>query len=336
MKKFQTKLMSMVVIMLIMMMLLPTQIASAVNANNTANIEMQIIETENNYNIYLKDYKESFKWAIMDAGDYTELDIHYDDAQVDSDGNLYITIAKNNNANEFLYVKNSEGTKIQKVDYGTAFSIKDMEYVENTTNRIATELKTNLSSKDEVVDGLRTVVTVGGLEIEENEGAKYYCAITKLPATDEYNRLKELADKINSDFDNKEIDMYSKIETAKEFKTLYNTLESKQDWKEVTKVNGKLIIVQPDTAKKDEEYVVYIKEEKQNSEKTDVKFMKSYREEEEDKIPGKTETKVVKETTKLPITGDSIILFIILAIILVVAIIVFVRMKKIQKNNEGK
>ena len=66
----------------------------------------------------------------------------------------------------------------------------------------------------------------------------------------------------------------------------------------------------------------------------DMKLMTSYREDEEEKIPGRTETKVVKETSKLPITGDSIILFVILGVILFVAILVFIRMKKLQ--NEKK
>ena len=85
-----------------------------------------------------------------------------------------------------------------------------------------------------------------------------------------------------------------------------------------------------------EQYVVYLKKvDEDKTETIDLKIMTSYREDEEEKIPGRTETKIVKETTKLPITGDSIILFVILAAIILVAIIVFVRMKKLQgKENK--
>ena len=62
--------------------------------------------------------------------------------------------------------------------------------------------------------------------------------------------------------------------------------------------------------------------------------MTSYREDEEEKIPGKTETKIVQETAKLPITGDSIILFAILAVIVLALILIFVRMKKLQNKEE--
>lgn len=71
-----------------------------------------------------------------------------------------------------------------------------------------------------------------------------------------------------------------------------------------------------------------------NQEITDVKVMTSYREDSEDKIPGRTDTKVTKETSKLPITGDSIILFIVLAVVVLLLVIVFIRMKKLQ-NKKG-
>ncbi|MCF0124413.1 MAG: LPXTG cell wall anchor domain-containing protein, partial [Clostridia bacterium] len=67
----------------------------------------------------------------------------------------------------------------------------------------------------------------------------------------------------------------------------------------------------------------------------DVKLITSYRVDEEEKIPAKTETVTVKETTKLPITGDSLILFAILGAIILIAIVVFIRMKKLAgKENK--
>ena len=43
-----------------------------------------------------------------------------------------------------------------------------------------------------------------------------------------------------------------------------------------------------------------------------------------------------QETTKLPITYDSIALIVILAVVVVALIIVFIRMKKINKKDEEK
>ena len=45
------------------------------------------------------------------------------------------------------------------------------------------------------------------------------------------------------------------------------------------------------------------------------------------------ETVVVQETAKLPVTGDSIVLFVILAVIVLALILVFVRMKKLEKKE---
>ncbi len=350
MKRIQKRFIGIIISMLIMIFVLPSQMVSAnTTKQSTPDIDIQIIKNESKkgndendiyFIMYIKGYlKENFKYAILNKENASEMEIHYNDAEQDKDGNYVAKVSEADIANQYLYLKTIESnneaeTKIKKVDYGTAFSVKDMKYVENTTNRIKTQLKTDITAKDEEVDGLRTTITVGGLIIEGNEDSKYYYSTTKLPNKD-YDRLKELADKINSDFENSEIDMYSKIEIANEFKKLYTELAEKQEWKDV---NRDLTIVQPENAEKDEEYIVYLKEEDSNGKEisTDIKIMKSYRTDKEETIPGKTETKVVKETTKLPITGDSIILFVILGIIILVTIIVFVRMRKLQANGKEK
>ena len=91
-------------------------------------------------------------------------------------------------------------------------------------------------------------------------------------------------------------------------------------------------VIQPSDAADKEEYVVLLKQTKGTEVKYDAKFLTSKKSEE---APiEKEETTVVKRTAKLPITGDSLILFGILAVIVIALIIVFVRMKKIQ--NKGR
>ena len=41
-----------------------------------------------------------------------------------------------------------------------------------------------------------------------------------------------------------------------------------------------------------------------------------------------------QETSKLPITGDSIVLFVVLAALVIIAIVVFIRMKKLNKKAD--
>ena len=47
-----------------------------------------------------------------------------------------------------------------------------------------------------------------------------------------------------------------------------------------------------------------------------------------------SQTRRVQETAKLPITGDSIVLFVALAVVVIALIIVFARMKKLNKKED--
>lgn len=341
MKKIQTKLVTVIIAIIVMAFILPIQVLAT--NEGLENNSLQIIETDNgDYIIYIKDLQDSkFEFEVTQSPDTKEIDLNYEKSKQDDDSNEVVFISKSDyeqisEQDNYLYVRKDGKSLLngEKLDFTSAFSKNKIEYVENTMKtekleqRIQTELVTDIVEKDEIIDEVKIKVTVGGLKIEENKNSKYYYGITKLPSN-EYNTLKELSDKINEEYET--LDMYSKIALAKEFYNTYNNLVVKQDWKEIENST----IMQPDDAQKGEQYVVYLKEINEDGiETTDVRIMTSYREYEEEKIPGRTETKIVKETAKLPITGDSIILFIVLAVILLVAIIVFVRIKKLQSKEE--
>ena len=262
--------------------------------------------------------------------------MNYINSVEDEDNNQVMLIESDKIAQgtNYIHTKVKEGDEevktVNEINFETqSFNTEKMEIVENTTKRIKTELKTNLEKINEVRDGMQYTETIGGLQIVDDENATYYYERTKLPA-DQYSKLQELADELNIGYEEK--DMYSKIEYANEFYNLYNSLIEKAKWEPVEK---DLIIKQPIEAQKGEQYVVLLKKVAQDGTETyDAKFMTSYREDEEEKIPGKTETKIVQETAKLPITGDSIILFAILAVIVLALILIFVRMKKLQNKEE--
>lgn len=273
-------------------------------------------------------------YKISAKADASEADLNYINSVVDGEGNQVALIQKEDvsNATNYIYIKTDAETRMNKVDFSQksqVFEKAKMEEVENTTNRIKTELLTNLEERNEEVNGIKYTETVGGLKIVEEENATYFYESVRLPA-EKYSELKELADKLNHEYESK--DMYSKIEFAKEFYNQYQELIGQAKWEVVENKE----IRQPLEAQKDDQYVVLLKKVAEDGTETyDAKFMISYREDEEEKIPGKIETRVVQETTKLPITGDSIILFVILAIIILALILVFVRMKKLQ-NKESK
>ncbi len=330
MKKFELKLTGVVIALIIIALLIPTKVLGA-------NEELQIVKTEQDYIIYVKDLaKTEFDFAISDKDNATEMELNYINSVEDEEGNqvAFVTQTKYNNqlstnAHNYLYIKTTEGVEIKEINFDDAFDKAKMEEVETTTKRMETEVVTDIIEKDEEVEGVKVKVTVGGLKIIDTDQATYYYASTKLPA-EKYTELMELAEQINSSYN--EMDMYERIKTAKQFYNLYNELKGLQNWLEVENMT----IMQPNDAQKGEQYVVYLKKlDEDGNETIDVKLMTSYREDEEEKIPGKTETRVVKETAKLPITGDSIILFVVLAAIVIIAIIVFIRMKKLQ-NKENK
>lgn len=334
MGKLKTEILKgiMALTLIVLVLIAPTYVVGK-NTTDT-DVQTQIINTKTgDYIIYIKGLLDKeFNYAISNNANESEIDLN---SVKDEDGNSVALITKvkyetlEENAKTYLYVKTGEEVLETEINLKEAFKQEKMEEVEKTTTRIETEVQTDITKKDEEVNGVKITVTVGGLKILDETNSEFYYGRTKLPAT-EYTELVELANKINDEYN--KMDMYTKIETAKEFHTLYTSLAEKQEW---TKVENKTIM-QPEDTQKGEQYVVYLKKVDEDKKETiDLKIMTSYREDEEEKIPGRTETKIVKETTKLPITGDSIILFVILAAIILVAIIVFVRMKKLQgKENK--
>ena len=331
MRGLKVKIMTMVLIVAMIALIIPLNVFAA-------EAEVQVVKADKDYIIYAKGLADSkFQYAITSEKGAEEVDLNYINSVEDEDNNQVMLIESEKIAQGTNYIHtkvNEDGKEVKTVNEinfeNQSFNTEKMEIVENTTKRIKTELKTNLEKINEVRDGMQYTETIGGLQIVDDENATYYYERTKLPA-DQYSKLQELANELNIGYEEK--DMYSKIEYANEFYNLYNALIENAKWEPVEK---DLTIKQPIEAQKGEQYVVLLKKVAQDGTETyDAKFMTSYREDEEEKIPGKTETKVVQETAKLPITGDSIILFAILAVIVLALILIFVRIKKLQ-NKEAK
>jgi len=315
MKKNRIKLTGIVIALIIIALIIPTKVLGTSN-------DLQIVKTQKDYTIYVKDLvKTEFDFAMSDKENADDMDLDYINSIEDEEGNQ---VAYTTEEQKYIYIKTAKGVECKEINFEEAFDQQKMEEVETTTKRIPTEVVTDMIEQDEEVDGVKIKVTVGGLKITDSDKATYYYASTKLP-TANYSELMQLAETINKSYNT--MDMYTRIETAKQFYNLYHKLKEGQNWEEVKDMT----VMQPNDAQKGNQYVVYLKKVDQDGKETiDVKLMTSYREDEEEKIPGRTETKAVKETAKLPITGDSIILFVVLAVIVLAAIIIFIRMKKLQ------
>lgn len=334
MKSFKAKLTGAIVLFIILM-LVPMIVLAVTNEENIqiiSNTDEQGKVTE--YIVYIQDLMgTNFASAISDSADTLEQNLDFVTAK-DGEGNYVAQIDANAVTGDttYLYVKydGQESTEVLELDLSKALDKTDMEYVENTTKRIGTETVEKLEEINEEINGVQTTLTVGGLRITDTDNATYEYQLTKVTDNTPYSRLVELADELNSEnYDQK--DMYSKIQLTSEFYTLYNQLMEGATWTAVTDNE----IRQPSDAIEGDQYVVLIRKTAEDGTiTTDAKLMVSKINPYKEVEPEKQETRTVQETAKLPITGDSIILFVALAMIVIALIIVFARMKKLNKKED--
>ena len=128
--------------------------------------------------------------------------------------------------------------------------------------------------------------------------------------------------------------MYEKLIAEIKIRDNYSKLLSSVTWIDVEKMS----ILQPEESQKGEKYIVLIqKMENGKNIESDIQFMTCNRTDEAD-VEYKNETivKTVEKITKLPVTGENLVLYIVLAVILVAIIIIALRMKSLKDKENGK
>lgn len=247
----------------------------------------------------------------------------------------------NTEGETYIYIKDLETNKVTKETINLKNAL-DKNYVESITERIKVDTtKTETTTK--TINGVKTEVTTGKIVITDTRSSKYSYMIQVLPkeGTNEYKELMELAKQINAIKDNKvekEPSFMEKLELMNKFYTLYTKLEpDAQDsaWLPVENME----IKQPNFDKAEEEteydnlqYIVFMKNE--DGSIIDAQFMTC---EAKYNPLYEKETITIKETSKLPVTFDSLTtIIIIFAVIIVAIIIVLVIRKKADKKEENK
>ena len=327
MKSLKAKLVVLLITMLLFTMLVPFSRVAAANEG------VQLIQTDNGVVIYVEGLeKTEFDYALSDKADATEMELNYINSVTDDEGNQVALITTEDLA-EYLYIRKSDNTvtTIQlNVDVNTMFTQDKMALVENTTKRIATEEDENISSREEVRDGITYTYTVGGLKITDDQNATYSYVMVNTSSNEDYNELQNLANGLN---DNSK-SMYERIKIANDFYNRYNELISnaniENSWQEVKDMK----IIQNEDYENEEHYVVLLKKVAEDGTTYDAKFMTTDNRGTEEIIPASTQEVQTQETSKLPITGDSIVLFVLLAALVIVAVVVFIRMKKLNKKAD--
>lgn len=346
MNRFSAKLLSILAIFLFIAI-----IPIAVFATNE---DISIVATTNSeakqeYTIYIKGIsKQNFKYAFTNIKNANPegMDLSYINSIPDLGGNQAAfldaaTYEKLSENDKTIYmwakVKDEKGNeelilKNIQLDLSEALTEEKLDQVETLTKRITVEIADSQDDtttvKNEKVDGVDVVRNVGHVKILDDKKATYYYEMVKLPSTDEYNQLKKLATQLNDEYDKK--DMYGKVQVATEFNETFEKVANQAKWEKVKDMTVK----QEEDSKTGDEYIVLLKKvAKVDGKETttlDVQFLTADATEKENV---EIEEVVTQETTRLPITYDSIALFVVLGIIVVLAVVIFIRMKKLNKKN---
>lgn len=304
----------------------------AVNENITI-----LQKTSDEYVVYLKSAIDK-EFEFVYTNEVLEDDAKLDYIKSAKDSKDGANVAYVDSAMYEKYFKNAENTYIwaksgedklalgSKVDLKTVVTEDMVQFVINTTKRI----DVSTESKEVVVveeNGIKYTTTTGKIEIKDDENVPYYYTLINIADSKEYAELMTLAETINK---TETASTVEKLDNTKKFNDLYERLlsEIKEDkWVKAENMQ----IPQPKESKTGDKYVVWIKQVGESEEVNDVQFMTCYKEEDKQFI---TEEQVIIETSKLPITYDSIALFIVLGVAVVVFVVIFIVRKKQKDTNK--
>lgn len=302
---------------------------------NGANENIQIIKKSGNeYLIYISEHMDSqFEFAFSNDQGADKETFGYKSSILDStseknnvayiDNSLYTTYFS---GKTYFWARDLSGKYFAEkveVDLSKAIEESNVNLINNLTKIIKVDTKNTITTS-EVVNEVKVTKTVGKVDVLE-EGTTYY-QLVKLPASEEYNEFMKTAEKIAND--KIENNMYAKLEVANKFSNYYNRLVPDIDDANWIKVNNNTIL-QPEESHNGEQYILWLKTENNRENKIDVQFLTCF----EDYKPEVISEKI---TTKLPVTYDNPILFIILAVLVVAFVVVLILRNKSEKTKTEK
>lgn len=302
---------------------------------NGANENIQIIKKSGNeYLIYISEHMDSqFEFAFSNDQGADKETLGYKSSILDStseknnvayiDNSLYTTYFS---GKTYFWARDLSGKYFAEkveVDLSKAIEESNVNLINNLTKIIKVDTKNTITTS-EVVNEVKVTKTVGKVDVLE-EGTTYY-QLVKLPASEEYNEFMKTAEKIAND--KIENNMYAKLEVANKFSNYYNRLVPDIDDANWIKVNNNTIL-QPEESHNGEQYILWLKTENNRENKIDVQFLTCF----EDYKPEVISEKI---TTKLPVTYDNPILFIILAVLVVAFVVVLILRNKSEKAKTEK
>lgn len=294
------------------------------------NVQM-IKKSEKEYIIYVSNLIGSeFEFSFANKKDESKENLVFTNSALDQEDNgnniAYIDETIYNNyfdgkKETYLWVKQGTEYKVEaeKVNLKDALTEEDIQELNNATKKIPVKFG-ELNLPAETVDGVKITRRMGTINIEDNSETEYSYKMLKSTEESKVEELINLANEMNK-LDEK--NTYDKLSIYGQFKSLYEELKPSDGWN----VAENNVIKQPQESKKGEQYLVWIK----NEQTTDVQIMTCN----DDYTPEYENKKIInKVITKLPITGESLALYIIAAILIV--LIVTVAILKVKNNKSNK
>ena len=302
---------------------------------NGANENIQIVKKSGNkYLIYISGHMNlQFEFAFSNDQGANKETLGYKSSILDStseennvayiDNSLYSAYFS---GKTYLWARDLSGKYFAEgveIDLSKAIEESNVNLINNLTKIIKVDTKNTITTS-EVVNEVKVTKTVGKVDVLE-EGTTYY-QLVKLPASEEHNEFMKTAEKIAND--KIENNMYAKLEVANKFSNYYNKLVPNVDDAKWIKVNNNTIL-QPEESHDGEQYILWLKTEKNGENKIDVQFLTCF----EDYKPEVISEKI---TTKLTVTYDKPIIFIILAVLVVALVVVLILRNKTEKIKTEK
>lgn len=294
------------------------------------NVQM-IKKSEKEYIIYVSNLIGSeFEFSFANKKDESKENLVFTNSALDQEDNgnniAYIDETIYNNYFDgkkeiYLWVKQGTEYKVEaeKINLKDALTEEDIQELNNATKKIPVKFG-ELNLPAETVDGVKITRRMGTINIEDNSETEYSYKMLKSTEESKVEELINLANEMNK-LDEK--NTYDKLSIYGQFKSLYEELKPSDGWN----VAENNVIKQPQESKKGEQYLVWIK----NEQTTDVQIMTCN----DDYTPEYENKKIInKVITKLPITGESLALYITAAILIV--LIVTVAILKVKNNKSNK
>ena len=326
---------SIVCAIIVMLLFIITQLP--VLATNEENVIMKKADKE--FIIYYKDICNSeFQFAFSVTDETKQEDLNFTNSVKDQIGQGELNVAYideilysqyfNTSTSAYIWIMDNDGkivVEADKVDLLTALDDSMINEVNSITKKISIDT-TKEHQTNEMINGVDTTVTTGKVVINAKENAKYYYQLVRVSdENSSYAELFELAEQIIEGISG----TYNQLNITKQFYDLYSSLvptEDDSNWTEVSNME----ILQPEDTKEGDKYIVFLKEEAETT-TIDSKFLVSTYQYKDEYEPEKI---VIQETVKLPVTYDSIALFVILGIIIISIIVVAIL--KVKADKKGK